>query len=566
MADPVKKPLTWSKSYPAYAERHDMFRVFQELLKEIIIVKPLDPLAYIKAEISKVAAQLHVPRVFLIGPNVTTQGVGRRMAQATGCRYLTLGDVVETAPPAVRGVLAAYVNGEKEEEAFDENLRKLLVATIMQRVRCADCAKRGYILYGFPQNKAQATCAQQTGLLPRQVFALLPDPFAVSVDKPNMMGSNSNPLSSTPTGHTPATNSTSDPSPQSQTTQHTMNTVQSGLTVSQSMAASIMGTGSPSMAVSNMGTAAPVQQPHAPPHDTASHPTSTTLLIYEENGNLTKISSQVILPDISYQKMKEVVDCYDYEICKSIQYEKWTNLHKKDVDAELLGNLVSIKPCGSPWIPRILVLGPPYSGKSTMAEQLSATYGFVNVDFINCVRGAARIPDDVGKACKKYLTDLNPLDNKVVKTLIQKRLLQRDCEKKGWILHGFPDTLQQLDTLDALEITPNRAFYMACPEDVCWTRLLQKREEVLKRKLVEGKGKRIGDFDEKNFEDFPYGKVVFRVRTDNFYDNFDALSDHFGKDMIYVDAAQKITTIYQFMDASVLRPPVVRYQQEEPPE
>lgn len=70
MADPVKKPLTWSKSYPKYAEKHEMYRVFQELLKELIIMKPPDPLAYIRDELPKIASQLNVPRVFLIGPNV----------------------------------------------------------------------------------------------------------------------------------------------------------------------------------------------------------------------------------------------------------------------------------------------------------------------------------------------------------------------------------------------------------------------------------------------------------------------------------------------------------------
>jgi len=37
MCDPVKRPLTWDKKYYVYAERHGLYDVIQNLMKELAI-------------------------------------------------------------------------------------------------------------------------------------------------------------------------------------------------------------------------------------------------------------------------------------------------------------------------------------------------------------------------------------------------------------------------------------------------------------------------------------------------------------------------------------------------
>lgn len=488
MADPANKKPAWSQAYPAYAEKHDMYRVFQELLKELIIFKPDDPLAYIRDEISNVAAQLHVPRVFLIGPNVTAQGIGRRLSTETGAKYLTLPDIVETAPKAIRGVLAEYVQGCHDEPRFDDSIRKVLVATIILRLRHTDCHKNGYILYGFPQTKQQAICAQQAGLLPRQVFVLLPEQTSATTD--------------------------------------------------------------------NSKNARSSLKSNAPD--------------YQEFGEgLLKVSSHVTLPDIvDYVHVKAIADCYDYEVCKVYSYDKWNSTKKIDIEDQLLASMVTVKPCGSsPWIPKILLFGPPYSGKNSVAEALAAKFGFVSVDFLEAVRGASRMKDDVGVACKKYLKDLSPqaLPDDVLKDLLRRVLYKDECTKKGWILHGFPDTINQLKCLEAVHSYPNRVFYLACTEDMARRRMLAKREEILGRKLQGAQKVNLAKtLDENNFEEFPYGKIVFRKRTEMFNDNFSKISKSFGRKMIYVDGTQSQSHILSFVEESILRPPVIRYAEPYP--
>ncbi|ODN03324.1 Zinc finger CCCH-type with G patch domain-containing protein [Orchesella cincta] len=496
MADPVKKPLTWSKAYPVYAEKHDMYRVFQELLKELIINKPDDPLLYIRDELPKIAGQLHAPRVFLLGPDPgiignsadefyihITEGIGLNIASKCGAKYLTLTDIVETAPISIRGVLAQYVT---DEEGFDDGLRKLLVATVMKRLARPDCQKNGYVLYGFPQNRLQATCGQQNGLLPRQVFILHPDPEFVPVKR-----------------------------------------------------------------ISNSNVEIPTRDPRK---------SSASVMTQSSNPiAVTRIPSRVTLPELDISKTKEISEVYDFEICKNIPHEKWSTVKKADIETELLVNLISVKPCGSPWIPKILIIGPPLSGKSTVAEEVSQRFGLANVDFISLVRGASRLGDDVAKAAKKYLHDLVPMNEEFVKQILKRRMMKEDCQLKGWVLHGFPDTSLQLRALEVLQLVPNRIFLLSCPEDECLNRLSEKRNEVLSRRMPGLEDRGLPWIDEMHFGSFPYGKTTFRIRYEMFEDNLKNISAHFGKQMMYVDGTQRLATVTKFVEASLLRPPVVRY-------
>lgn len=551
------------------------------------------------------------------------------MSKTINCRYLTLAEVIDTSPLSARSILAAYVQSDQEEEVYDDNLRKLLVATIMQRVRSDDCQKNGWILYGFPQNRPQALCAQQSGLLPRQVFVLLPDqnaPPPQMTKKPSMIvnkdisGTGSSPSTQTPT--TTTTKSNSNPSSNSQKTNPTPQIAnKSGSIVPDGVQSQVQNPSANTVAASNVGgmqsqgqsfntnasfmggmqiqsqnlnpTSAAAVGRYGASDDGASYsasmsgesksgiPSQAPFWMTSQHTNqipfgggsmksgtavsaVTKVTSvaRVVLPDLSFKKVRDIADTYDYEICKVIPYEKWRHTKKTDIEAELLATMITVKPSGSPWIPRILVIGPPSSGKTTVAEALAAKYGLVNVDFIECVRGAARLKNDLANACQKYLRNLNPLNDANTKLLLQRRLLREDCERKGFILHGFPDTMRQLTLLESLDIIPNRVFYLACDEDQCWSRLSQKRQQVFENNRMEGVEDRVlQKVDEDNFEEFPYGKSAFRKRYDAFQDSFEQIAGFYGSKMIYVDATRRIGRVVQFMEQAVLKPPIIRFKE-----
>nr|XP_033476263.1 adenylate kinase 8 isoform X2 [Epinephelus lanceolatus] len=121
--------------------------------------------------------------------------------------------------------------------------------------------------------------------------------------------------------------------------------------------------------------------------------------------------------------------------------------------------------------PRILLLGPPGSGKSHQAKLLSAKYKMVDVCCGRLLRSVAAAGSTLGEEIQPYLDDGRPVPDSLVLQVLEERLSQLDCSCRGWILHGFPRDLQQARILQESQHQPNRVFFLELTDDVCLERL-----------------------------------------------------------------------------------------------
>ncbi|XP_049895510.1 adenylate kinase 8, partial [Epinephelus moara] len=109
--------------------------------------------------------------------------------------------------------------------------------------------------------------------------------------------------------------------------------------------------------------------------------------------------------------------------------------------------------------PRILLLGPPGSGKSHQAKLLSAKYKMVDVCCGQLLRSVAAAGSTLGEEIQPYLDDGRPVPDSLVLQVLEERLSRLDCSCRGWILHGFPQDLQQARILQESQHQPNRFCY-----------------------------------------------------------------------------------------------------------
>ena len=63
-----------------------------------------------------------------------------------------------------------------------------------------------------------------------------------------------------------------------------------------------------------------------------------------------------------------------------------------------------------------------------------------------------------GKHCNKKFCFITAPDN-IVMSILSVRLSQLDCVSRGWVLHGFPRTREQAETLTKDGFVPNRYAY-----------------------------------------------------------------------------------------------------------
>lgn len=81
----------------------------------------------------------------------------------------------------------------------------------------------------------------------------------------------------------------------------------------------------------------------------------------------------------------------------------------------------------------------------------------------------------MGEALKlRPLNDVK-ICNKLTFGAIYKRILQNDCLRNGWVLHGYPNNLEDLQFLfEESQIYPNKIFFLHCQHKVAYHRIERK--------------------------------------------------------------------------------------------
>jgi len=94
----------------------------------------------------------------------------------------------------------------------------------------------------------------------------------------------------------------------------------------------------------------------------------------------------------------------------------------------------------------IILMGPPGAGKGTQAANLVKRYGILHISTGDMFREAVKEGTPLGKEAKSYMDAGKLVPDSVTIGIVRERLSKPDC-KKGFILDGFPRTVEQADAL-----------------------------------------------------------------------------------------------------------------------
>ncbi|MDI6792918.1 MAG: adenylate kinase [bacterium] len=127
---------------------------------------------------------------------------------------------------------------------------------------------------------------------------------------------------------------------------------------------------------------------------------------------------------------------------------------------------------------RLILLGPPGSGKGTQSEFLVSRYGIPQISTGDILREAVAKGTQLGRAAKAYMEEGKLVPDQLIIDIIKERLVAPDCER-GFILDGFPRTEAQAEalrtTLSEMELSLSAVINIQVDEPTLIRRLSGRR-------------------------------------------------------------------------------------------
>lgn len=127
---------------------------------------------------------------------------------------------------------------------------------------------------------------------------------------------------------------------------------------------------------------------------------------------------------------------------------------------------------------RLILLGAPGAGKGTVAKQLTAIDGSVQISTGDILRAAVKEGTELGKQAKAYMDAGDLVPDELIMGIMKERLKEDDCQV-GFLLDGFPRTIPQAEQLKGvladLGIALDAAVNLEVPREVIMDRLTTRR-------------------------------------------------------------------------------------------
>ena len=96
---------------------------------------------------------------------------------------------------------------------------------------------------------------------------------------------------------------------------------------------------------------------------------------------------------------------------------------------------------------QLVIMGPPGAGKGTQAKLIAEHYGISAISTGDIFRAMKTADTPLARQVREIMESGGYVSDEITNAIVADRLAQPDCNR-GFLLDGYPRTLQQVQTLD----------------------------------------------------------------------------------------------------------------------
>jgi adenylate kinase len=126
---------------------------------------------------------------------------------------------------------------------------------------------------------------------------------------------------------------------------------------------------------------------------------------------------------------------------------------------------------------RVVLIGPPGSGKGTQAVRLAAHYGATHIAAGDALRAEIAAGTELGRRVQQYLSTGDLVPDELVLELLWGRIVEA-ARSGGYVLDGFPRTVSQAESAYRMGqeagVTAQAAVYLYGDPDALVARMLAR--------------------------------------------------------------------------------------------
>jgi adenylate kinase len=178
---------------------------------------------------------------------------------------------------------------------------------------------------------------------------------------------------------------------------------------------------------------------------------------------------------------------------------------------------------------RLILMGPPGAGKGTQAKVVAERYGIPAISTGDIFRQNVSDGTDLGVKAKEYMDAGEYVPDEITNLMVRNRIDEPDAEP-GFLLDGYPRTLQQVEELDGMiKYTGHALDAVVC--------LSADKEELVQRLLARAQTEGRSDDTED----------VIRRRQEVYADQTEPLIDVYRKRdlLVEVDGMGEVDEVTQ---------------------